>query len=124
VYDVTHQASFENIRKWIQDVHTYAESNVNIVLIGNKNDLVDKKVVQSSQGEELAREYKIQFFETSAKTDQNVQQAFNALVQQVCDRLFSANDSTGGQGKGKAGAADSSKSVQLSGEQKEKSGCC
>jgi GTPase SAR1 family protein len=44
VYDVTNDASFQNIRKWIQDVHTYAESNVNIVLIGNKCDLDSKRV--------------------------------------------------------------------------------
>jgi len=44
VYDVTNEQSFQNIRKWIQDVHTYAESNVSIVLIGNKCDLESKKV--------------------------------------------------------------------------------
>ena len=44
VYDVTNDASFQNIRKWIQDVHTYAEQNVAVILIGNKCDLVSKKV--------------------------------------------------------------------------------
>jgi small GTP-binding protein len=45
VYDVTHEGSFQNIRKWIQDVRTYAEDTVNIVLIGNKCDLESKRAV-------------------------------------------------------------------------------
>jgi len=101
VYDVTMQSSFDNIRKWIQDVQTYAESSVNIVLIGNKCDLTDKRVVETEKGRELAKEYGIPFFETSAKADINVQEAFSALVKQVCDRLF--NDvSKGSSGRGGA----------------------
>jgi Ras-related protein Rab-8A len=99
VYDVTQQASFDNIRKWIADVHAHAESSVNIVLIGNKCDLTEKKVVETEKGKELAKEYGIQFFETSAKADINVQEAFTALVKQVCDRIF-AEPTTGGK-KGK-----------------------
>jgi len=88
VYDVTHENSFINIRKWIQDVHTFAEQSVNIVLIGNKCDLEQKKVVDSQRGASLAEEYDIKFFETSAKADINVQAAFSSLVEAVCDRLF------------------------------------
>jgi len=91
VYDVTNEASFQNIRKWIQDVHTYAEQSVNLVLIGNKCDLVNKKVVETSRGQALADEYDIKFFETSAKTDSNVEEAFTTLVEAVVDRMFSSN---------------------------------
>ena len=99
-----------DIRKWIQDVHTYAESSVNIVLIGNKCDLDSKKVkdfchaplsivapaqvVPESKGRELAEEYGIHFFETSAKADINVQEAFGSLVNAVCLRLFADNATT------------------------------
>jgi len=88
IYDVTQESSFINIRKWIQDVHTYAEQSVNIVLIGNKCDLEQKKVVDSQRGTSLAEEYDIKFFETSAKADINVQAAFSSLVAAVCERLF------------------------------------
>jgi len=93
VYDVTHEASFNNIRKWIQDVHTYAEQSVNIVLIGNKCDLDQKKTVETERGQALAEEYDIKFFETSAKADINVQAAFSSLVQAVCDRVFADSKS-------------------------------
>jgi len=61
---------------------------VNIVLIGNKCDLSDRRAITAEQGAALAKEYNIQFFETSAKQDINVQEAFGALVRQVSDRLF------------------------------------
>jgi len=88
VYDVTNDSSFQNIRKWIQDVHTYAEQSVNIVLIGNKADLASKRVVDKVKGQQLADEYDIKFFETSAKTNANVEEAFSSLVDMVCERMF------------------------------------
>jgi len=104
VYDVTSKQSFDNIRKWIADVQSFAESNVNIVLIGNKCDLVDSKVVDTSAGRSIAQSFNIDFFECSAKTDHNVQEAFNALVHQVCDRVLT------GQGKKKGGGGAASTS--------------
>mmetsp|Transcript_10771 Transcript_10771/g.12797 ORF Transcript_10771/g.12797 Transcript_10771/m.12797 type:complete len:204 (+) Transcript_10771:93-704(+) len=88
LYDVTKQPTFLNIRKWIQDVRAYAEQNVNLVLIGNKCDLIQKKVVSTEQAEELANEYGIQFFETSAKEDTNVTKAFDSLIKTICNRKF------------------------------------
>ena len=88
VYDCTHEPTFSNIKKWIQDIHTYAESNVNIVLIGNKCDLAAEKVVDTARGKQVADEHHISFFETSAKADINVQEAFSDLVKKVCERMF------------------------------------
>jgi len=115
VYDITHQASFDNIRKWIQDVRTYAEQSVNIVLIGNKHDLADKRVVSEALGAALAKEYGIAFFETSAKTDHNVQAAFGVLVNLVSDRLFS---------DGKTGATTGGAAVELNANGEKKKSCC
>ncbi len=39
VYDVTDRESFDNVREWMQEIENYAQKNVNILLIGNKNDL-------------------------------------------------------------------------------------
>jgi hypothetical protein len=44
VYDVTDDKSFNNIRNWIRNIEQYASENVNKILIGNKCDLIDKKV--------------------------------------------------------------------------------
>ena len=107
-----------DIRKWIQDVGTYAEQSVNIVLIGNKCDLSDRRAISSEDGSRLAKEYNILFFETSAKQDVNVQEAFGALVKQVSDRLFS--DGKGGAANAQAGAGG----VDLRADGEKKKGCC
>lgn len=117
VYDVTHEGSFNNIRKWIQDVRTYAEDSVNIVLIGNKCDLDSKIAVDKNRGQELADEYSIPFFETSAKANINVQEAFTSLVNSVCDRLFSVDS---GAGSGSSNAA----TVTLDDDKGKMAKCC
>jgi Ras-related protein Rab-8A len=119
VYDVTNEASFQNIRKWIQDVHTYAEQSVNLVLIGNKCDLVNKKVVETSRGQALADEYDIRFFETSAKTDTNVEDAFSSLVEAVVDRMFSSNTQQSSDHNGPNGKVNPAESSAT-----EKKKCC
>jgi Ras-related protein Rab-1A len=51
VYDVTDQDSFNNVKQWISEVDRYAAEDVEKVLIGNKNDLIDKKVVDINQAQ-------------------------------------------------------------------------
>jgi len=124
VYDTTNEISFYNIKKWIQDVRTYAESNVNLVLIGNKCDLENEKAIPKEKGQEIADEYDVKFFETSAKENINVQEAFSCLVNMVCDRMFSSstqsNDKSGGK-KSPSGAEN----VDLNGGNKSSSkNCC
>jgi GTPase SAR1 family protein len=50
------------------EAHTNGRENVEAVLIGNKSDLVDKKVIETEQGQALAKEFNMDFFETSART--------------------------------------------------------
>jgi Ras-related protein Rab-1A len=45
VYDVTDQASFENVQSWLGEIDKYAGDNVNKLLVGNKSDLATKRVV-------------------------------------------------------------------------------
>lgn len=66
---------------------------------GNKCDLDDDRAVSTERGRELANEFGIEFFETSAKADINVQEAFGKLVDMVCDRMFSESSSAGGRGR-------------------------
>merc|ERR1712110_358768 len=67
VYDVTDEKSFGNIRNRIRNIEQHATESVNKMLIGNKCDMVDKKVIETERGQALADEYNIKFMETSAK---------------------------------------------------------
>mmetsp|Transcript_1640 Transcript_1640/g.2274 ORF Transcript_1640/g.2274 Transcript_1640/m.2274 type:complete len:153 (+) Transcript_1640:140-598(+) len=89
VYDVTNRKSFDAIRNWIAQIEVHSDVNVFKVLIGNKCDYEDKRVVSLSEGELLAKEYGIKFFETSAKQNLNVDAAFTTITKDVKDRLVS-----------------------------------
>lgn len=88
VYDVTDEASFNNIRNWMRNIEQHASDNVNKILVGNKSDIAEeKRAVPYSKGQALADEYKIQFFETSAKDNINVEEVFMSIAKDVMQRL-------------------------------------
>merc|ERR1712206_37800 len=89
VYDVTDMESFNNVKQWLHEIDRYACENVNKLLVGNKSDLTAKRVVEHDQGKEFADSLGIEFLETSAKTAQNVEQAFLTMASQIKSRMKS-----------------------------------
>jgi len=104
VYDVTDEKSFNNIRNWIRNIEQHATESVNKILIGNKCDMVEKKVVDSARGKALADEYAIKFLETSAKNSINVEEAFITLAKDIKKRLIDNQTEGAGAGGGKNGS--------------------
>jgi Ras-related protein Rab-1A len=51
VYDVTNDKSFNNIQKWLKEIDTFAGQNVKKLLVGNKCDLVNERVISTEQGQ-------------------------------------------------------------------------
>ena len=76
VFDVTDQESFNNVKQWLQEIDRYACENVDKLLVGNKCDLTDKKVVGYTSAKAYADQLGISFLETSAKNATNVEQVF------------------------------------------------
>ena len=85
IYDVTNIKSFENIKKWINEIKEEISEKVTIVLIGNKIDNEGERKISKDQGEKLASEYGVQFFETSAKTGQGINESVFYLVQKIVE---------------------------------------
>jgi len=81
VYDISSQKSFQQTRKWIDDVRSERGNDVIIVLVGNKTDLNDKREVTTQVGEEEAKKSGLLFIETSAKVGYNVKPLFKRIAQ-------------------------------------------
>jgi len=88
VYDVTDEQSFQNIRTWIRNIEQHAAENVDKILIGNKCDMENEKVVDRPRAQHLANEYRIKLFEASAKSNINVTEAFVSIAQDIKHRLM------------------------------------
>ncbi|XP_001367034.1 ras-related protein Rab-26 isoform X1 [Monodelphis domestica] len=86
LYDVTNRASFDNIQAWLTEIHEYAQKDVVLMLLGNKVDSTQERVVKREDGEKLAKEYGVPFMETSAKTGLNVDLAFKAIAKELKHR--------------------------------------
>lgn len=84
-YDCTDEGSFSSIRNWTQQIKLHASAQVAKVLIGNKCDRPDRKITRE-QGEALARELEMPFFEASAKNNINVQEAFAHIAKDIKDK--------------------------------------
>lgn len=116
VYDVTDQESFNNVKQWLQEIDRYASENVNKLLVGNKCDLTNKKVVDYSSAKEYADQLGIPFLETSAKNATNVEQAFMTMAAEIKNRVGPAAAIQAGS----TGMKIDSKKV----EAKASGGCC
>lgn len=83
MYDVTDQESFNNVKSWLQEIDRFASEHVCKLLVGNKNDMTSKKVVDTETAKEFADSLNIKFLETSAKTAENVEAAFLAMAAEI-----------------------------------------
>ncbi|XP_010543445.1 PREDICTED: ras-related protein RABE1d-like isoform X3 [Tarenaya hassleriana] len=126
VYDVTDESSFNNIRNWMKNIEQHASDNVDKILVGNKADMDEsKRAVPTAKGQALADEYGIKFFETSAKTNLNVEQVFLSIARDIKQRLTETNSKQETQ-------ASSSTTIKItkqdganaSSSSTEKSACC
>ena len=116
VYDVTDMESFNNVRQWLNEIDKYACEGVSKLLVGNKSDLVSKKVVEQEMAKDFADKLSIPFLETSAKSAENVEEAFLTMASEIKNAMGS-NASMGD---------NSSKTINPSGGQDLSggSGCC
>ena len=83
VYDITDQKSFQSMWEWFRCIENEVEDEVAVVMVGNKVDVASSRQVDQMRGKILADEAKAAFFETSALTGQNVDAAFDYLVQEA-----------------------------------------
>ena len=87
VYDITNRESFNNVNVWVEDCKNETAKTIQIVLVGNKTDLEDKRQVDTEEGEQLAEKYGILFKETSAKTGENVNEILHMSAEEIAKKI-------------------------------------
>jgi Ras-related protein Rab-1A len=87
-FDLSNEASFKSLSKWLQEVERYAEEDVVVVLAGNKLDMGQATFkVNAQEIEDFKSKYGLDYFQTSAKDGTNVSQLFQRLTEQVVERF-------------------------------------
>ena len=86
VYDITNEQSFEKVEEWYQRVKENANKEVSLILVGNKCDLENKRVISRDKGEEKAKNLNCPFFETSALSEVNIKEIFNEMLNNIYEK--------------------------------------
>ena len=119
VYDTTSGQSFENISKWLSEIKEKTNKETKLILIGNKIDLKDSKVVSTELALAKAKEWGMPLMETSAKDATNVKEAFHDLLKEMYFELNKTLQMVENK------KLESNNAVQLDvNEEKKKKGCC
>lgn len=99
VYDITKRQSFDHVAKWVEELRAHADNSIVIMLVGNKGDLVDMRMVPTEDAVEFAEDQGLFFSETSALTGENVESAFLKLLEEI-NMVVSKKALECGAGKG------------------------
>ncbi|KAI3882286.1 hypothetical protein MKW92_019282 [Papaver armeniacum] len=83
VYDVTKPTTFENVTRWLKELRDHADSNIVIMLIGNKTDLKHLRAVATEDAQSFAEKEGLSFIETSALEAINVEKAFQTILGEI-----------------------------------------
>ena len=97
------------MNRWLRQIKTEAPEEVKIILVGNKSDLENNRVISYEKGADLAKMHQIDFYETSAFNGENIHSLFKRIGELIIKDLDKANEDSGDD---------------LGGKKKKKSGCC
>jgi Ras-related protein Rab-2A len=128
VFDITRRETFEHAQEWLQDLRATADPHISIIFVGNKSDLAeennDRRAVSREEAQEWATNNGVKrYVETSAKTGDQVEQAFIDCAQEIyrniVDGVYDLNDKSHGIKVNMAKAT-----LGIDEQTQTKSGCC
>ena len=84
IYDVTNRNSFNNVTYWINQIASKSDrTKIGLILVGNKTDDEKSRVITKEEGEILGKNNEIDFMETSAFTNYNINECFDCVIDQI-----------------------------------------
>eukprot|EP00249_Psilotum_nudum_P011591 c23258_g2_i1 orf=306-950(-) len=83
VYDITKQATYENVGRWLRELRDHADPSIAIMLVGNKSDLKNLRAASIEDAQTFAEKQGISFIETSALNANNVETAFQTILTEI-----------------------------------------
>ena len=83
VYDITKRQTFENVQRWLRELREHADSNIVLMMTGNKSDLSHLRAIQEEEGRTLAEKEGLSFLETSALSAVNIEEAFRTILTEI-----------------------------------------
>jgi Ras-related protein Rab-1A len=85
IYDVTSQKSFDSIKTWLNEIKSEASNKVCVFLVANKID-IEERLISREDGEEIAKNNNLEFYESSAKDNINVSEVFQDLAEKINEK--------------------------------------
>ncbi|MGH0180698.1 UNVERIFIED_CONTAM: hypothetical protein FKN15_004988, partial [Acipenser sinensis] len=83
VYDIAKHLTYENVERWLKELRDHADSNIVIMLVGNKSDLRHLRAVPTDEAKAFAEKNGLSFIETSALDSTNVETAFQTILTEI-----------------------------------------
>jgi small GTP-binding protein len=94
IYDITNRRSFKELNYWIQEVKEMNNKKILFVVIGNKCDLYEERVIEEEEGKKFANNNNALFFETSAEDYESVENAFFTICEEYLNKLEEKNNNS------------------------------
>eukprot|EP00049_Salpingoeca_infusionum_P023147 m.10594 g.10594 ORF g.10594 m.10594 type:complete len:209 (-) comp5590_c0_seq1:397-1023(-) len=83
VYDIAKHLTYDNVQRWLKELREHADTNIVIMMVGNKSDLRHLRAVATEEAASFAEEQKLSFIETSALDATNVEEAFTTILKEI-----------------------------------------
>jgi len=119
VFDITDRKSFDQLPRWLRDARMEADPNCTVILVGNKSDLAENRSVSKEEAEKFAKEHELEYIETSALSNSNVEEAFLRTGSSLMRKQASGKIANAG-----GGAQQNTVPIGNNNNDGKKKGCC
>ena len=87
LFDVTNELSFMNLKNWLALIEEECNPDMPIIIVGNKIDLENQRVIEKEKAIEYTNQKKIEYIETSSKTGENIDKAITLITKKILEKL-------------------------------------